>query len=494
MLTTPDHADALTTPPPFSSVGPKPQGFWGDCNPATGVQGTTFRAEEFNEAAMNLRALLTAAAITPVKGVATMLRDALNRLYAGHSTAVAATQALTPDHAGLVTVNATAAPVVLTLPAASAVPSGTTFQIVRIAGGSNPLTIRPAGADTILGGVVVRDDGTPSVLRSDGISVWHPIGAGVPALTQPRTLQVSPSGVASPADPFGGNPFSTLGNALYYLNRYQLRGATIPLITINIAAGTYTASAGIGFDHPQGTQVSVVGAGSGTTILRFNASSGLVIANNGITLSRLKIQGDGNGPATLNGLELHTADVRILDDVVVESFAGTGVMVSTGTLLEVFTSLTVNSCVLQGIRVEPGAMISAAPTSTIIVTYCGTGGLGAVVLINGTAVLGILNTQFGPRGIYAEGPGAMLKTLGDFKVFDSTVTASAVQVLNGACLMAASTGKIWQACNAAGTVFHTFLAQQYGQIYGNGQMVSGNRTLTSPAINTLGNTQAFIVP
>jgi hypothetical protein len=494
MLTTPDHDDAVTSPPAPAPVGSHPQGFYQDCDPATGRAGTIYRAEEFNELAANLRAFLTAAGITPTKGLATMLRDALHRLYAGHATAIAATQALTPDHAGLVTVNATAAPVVLTLPAASAVPSGVTFQIVRAVGG-NSLTIRPAGTDTILGGVVVRDDGTPSVLRSDGISVWQPLGAGVPALSQPRTLQVSPSGVASPTDPFGGTPFNSVGNALFYLNRYQLRGATAPLITINVAAGTYTSSGAFSWDHPQGTQVAVVGAGSGTTVLRFLASSGLVVFANGITLQKIKLQGDGNGPTTLNGIELHAAAVRILDDVVVEGFAGTGVQVSAGSLLQIFTALTVNTCALQGIRVDGGAMIDAA-AGTITVTNCGTaaGALAAIVLINGTAVVGTVQTQFGQRGFYAEGPGAFLKVAGDFKVFDSAVTASAVWLVNGACVMASGSGKIWQACNAAGTVSHTYLAQQYGSLFGNGQMVAGNRPLTSPAINTLGNTQAFIVP
>lgn len=88
MLTTPDHSDAAATCPPASAVGPRPQGFYEDCDPGTGNQGTTLRAEDFNELAKNLREIVTHAGTPAVKGSATILTTALDALYRSRSVLI----------------------------------------------------------------------------------------------------------------------------------------------------------------------------------------------------------------------------------------------------------------------------------------------------------------------------------------------------------------------------------------------------------------------
>jgi hypothetical protein len=501
MLTTPDHADAVTSAPAPAPVGPNPQGFYQDCDPGTGRAGTIYRAEEFNELAGNLRTFLAAAAVSPVKGLVTMLKTALDRLYAGRVSRLTATTTLTADQAGLVTVDATTADVTLTLPPAAALPGGgPTFQIVRLDTSAHDLTIKPATGDTLVNGIAHRDDGTPLVVRSDGVNTWVPLTVGRPVLTKPRTVLVAPSGVAHPADPFGATPFDSLASAFDFLYAFELRPTSATQITITVAAGTYVRTAPILWKHPQGSVVSVVGAGSATTILRFNGSSGLGILTFGIQLSKLKLQGDGTGdPSTTVGLDVYASFTKLLDDVVIENFAAIGLNVEAGATATVAPGpLTVNTCGLAGIQVGPGGYLYALTSSTITITGCGTGGnaLAANLLVrHGTAEIGNLQTTGGSRGVYVAGTSAALLIGGNLVVNDSTLTGFAVEVINGILTpIAGTTGKIWQASNTAGTVFHTFYASQYGFINAGNQMAAGNRTLTSPAINTIGNTQAFIVP
>jgi hypothetical protein len=80
MFTVPDTADAATTCPPIGPVGPKPNGFFADCDPEANFDGTRPIAEHFNELILNLRALLAHAAIGPVKGDPTMLWRAIQAM------------------------------------------------------------------------------------------------------------------------------------------------------------------------------------------------------------------------------------------------------------------------------------------------------------------------------------------------------------------------------------------------------------------------------
>jgi hypothetical protein len=188
MLTTPDHDDAIAAPT-FSPVGPKPQGFFQDCDAATGEEGTALRAEDFNELALNLRQLVfTAAGVAPTKGSATMLKRALDRLFCGIGKTVSATGTLTPDDAGLVLVNAAANDVTLTLPAASALPGGkATFQFVRIDTSAFKVRIAPPAGSSLRGGVGVIADARAYIVRSDGVSVWYPL-SGVGSIWQATTI------------------------------------------------------------------------------------------------------------------------------------------------------------------------------------------------------------------------------------------------------------------------------------------------------------------
>ena len=74
MFNVPDTADAAATCPPFKAVGPKPAGFFADCDPAANFDGTRPIADHFNELIVNLHALAVQAGnITGPKGDPTIL-------------------------------------------------------------------------------------------------------------------------------------------------------------------------------------------------------------------------------------------------------------------------------------------------------------------------------------------------------------------------------------------------------------------------------------
>jgi hypothetical protein len=80
MFTIPDEADAATSCPPLSPVGPHPNGFFQNCG---GRAGTIPSAEHFNELILNLHALLAHAGVAGVKGDPTMLWRCIDGMIRG---------------------------------------------------------------------------------------------------------------------------------------------------------------------------------------------------------------------------------------------------------------------------------------------------------------------------------------------------------------------------------------------------------------------------
>lgn len=185
---------------------------------ATGTPGTfapsIYDPDTFNSQLEEQRQILLALGLTPDRSNNAQVIQAILRVAAGHVQSISATPGspLTPDNAGLILVNATAASVSITLPAANAangVPISYRFirtdssaNAVSIAfhagdapllGGSGPLSIPP------LAGLTVRSDGATHWMqeeRARGIQVFASSGTFTPApgVTQVRVRAVGGGG------------------------------------------------------------------------------------------------------------------------------------------------------------------------------------------------------------------------------------------------------------------------------------------------------------
>jgi hypothetical protein len=487
MLTTPDHADALTSVPTFAPVGPKPQGFYGDCDAATGAEGTTFRAEEFNELALTLRRLMTAAAASAVKGDATMLQRALDRRFAGHVSPVVATSTLTPDQAGLVLVDATTAAATLTLPAAASFPSGgPTFAFVRTDVTTNRINIAAQAGERIVGGVVVLEM-DPIVLRSDGVLTWYRVTSGGGRIARSVTLNVAPTGVADPRDPMGGDAFDTLPRVLAWLNRYAIDNPAV--VTIAIAAGTYTHTEPIYIDHPYGTRIEIVGAGSAQTILRFVGSTGLVVWGRLRFLKRLTVQGDQTGTAW-HGVVIDGGGLAIDTDVIIEKFTGTGLWIRDGGA-SVAQTLLVRLNGQQGILVLAGGVFRAEIAGAVVTCEDNPSALGQFRMEDGFAAITNLTVRRGARGLSINGRAVL--DANQIHIFDVTDTANAMEAYQGGLIRATGTTPAWEARASAGSPFYTVKASDFARVLAYAAFAVGNKPLLSPAFNTYGNNQAYIL-
>jgi hypothetical protein len=281
VFTLPDTADAAATCPPIGAVGPKPNGFFADCDPAANFDGTRPIAEHFNELIVNLRALLAHASIAAVKGDPTMLWRAIQAMILSFT-----------------------------------------------------------------------------------------IDAAV-------TVNVAPGGSANPANPLGGDPFDTLVSALNWLAYYSItpRG----YVTIQLAAATYTHTASILCEHPNGDRITIAGADAATTVLSFpSGTNGLTVTTNLNGITTLTIQGNKTsgtlGVAVTGLLRAYELTVKSWD---------VGVQVEGGGYLE-FQALDVSDTVGNGLALlNRGACNGSVFTATQIGF-----GIGAPYYIAGLACNG----------------------------------------------------------------------------------------------------------
>ncbi|HKE81625.1 MAG TPA: hypothetical protein VKB54_20070 [Solirubrobacteraceae bacterium] len=467
----------------MAPVGPNPEGFYLDCDPATGRAGTVYRAEEFNELILNLRELLRAASVAGTKGSATMLRAALHRLYAGSGRVIAATGTLTPDDAGLLVIDATTANVTLTLPPAAALPSGHTMvQCVRQDTAQTDVRLIPAAGDAIRGGIFYLDAKQWVILRSDGVATWYVLSASATILRS-RTLQVAPGGVAAPSDPLGGTPFNSLASALDYLTPWRIAGGTV---TINVAAGTYNATVPINFTHVDGVNIRVVGAGAATTILRFPGGSAAIFGGlnfGGVT--GVTFEGDQTGTAII-GVDVARGSTT-LTNVVIQKFSGVGLQLRGQVQVFISGTLTVQQNGAEGVFLFPSAYLTGATLAT-----AQNAGLANLYALQGSIVLTTFTNDGGQRALYLTGSAAFAQ-ITTLTSHNATVKAEAVRVLAGAVLQAVQSQPNTWLVDTPGTSFDVFRAERYGAIFSESSMQSGNRSTTSPAINTLGNTQSYIM-
>ncbi len=246
------------------------------------------------------------------------------------------------------------------------------------------------------------------------------------------TVNVSPSGVAEPADPFIGDPFDKLSSALAWLKRYRIAPGV--LVKIAIAAGTYTETVDLlDLSHPDGLSVVIEGAdligGGFPTNANFSASAStdeamlrsrfatrIECANTGILAGRAGLRlmknilfiGEGAGFGALLG----QTEAPILS-----SFGGDGP--AAGSML---------NCAFigfgDGVAVRSGGSLSA-----FNVASCHNGQFG-IVVNNGGYMLGynIISTRNASHGLHVRDGSTAEISLGGY--FDHN-TGSGIALYGG---------------------------------------------------------------
>jgi hypothetical protein len=390
MFTIPDGGDAATQLPPIGPVGPNPNGWFADCNPAQGFAGTRPLAEHFNEQVMNNRALLARAGITPVKGDATMLWRAILAL---------------------------------------------------------------------------------------GI-IWTSV-----------TVNVSPTGTPNPPDPLAGDAFDSLQSALTYLSRYHI--AASAAVVIQLASGTYSQAAMTSVAHPDGMRIYVRGNGQNATILNCSTGGIQVVGSLG-ELSDLTIQGNGSAGDSRLGLWVLAGGYAGVGNLTCRGFATSGISLggSASVNIGAGATVTVANNGETGVVQREGSTIYGGAGSTL---EAQNNGVNQLVMDGiSEAVIDTIHTTGGSgSGVVLDGGSQLVaRRLG---VDVCGLPTQAVAVLNGSRLISVNSivGDFWT-WNVQANQPQSFYAVGYGFIRSAAALALNNRANTSPALNTLGNIQAYI--
>jgi hypothetical protein len=397
MLTTPDGSDAAAALPPISGPGPNPNGFFADCNPAAGFDGTRPIAEYFNELIVNLRELLRQGhVLAPVKG-------------------------------------------------------------------------------------------DPSL-------VWKAV-LGLLVISTSVTLNVAPTGTPTPVNPFGGDAFDSLLSAYKFLAQYRI--VPTARVTIRIAAGTYTATAIVTIDHPNGGNITIAGVSQAATILKFTGLIGGLRCTTAIgMLQDLTIQGDSTqttpSPWLATGLNIAAGAIAVIQNLTIRDFAGWGLVVDGAQCSAApGTTITVQTNKGSGVYITNSGQLNCPNVTFIVANNAATTG-GNVLVTSGILTADTVSTTGGQQGLVAQGSGTQI-TLRRLQC-EAPANTVGVSASLGAILVA-DTGAVagdWYTWNTAGGTARNFFASTYAFMQTNAALSAANRGNTSPAVNTLGNTQAYI--
>ena len=185
---------------PVPPASPGPPGFFQGGDPFTNTPATAPGYEWHNGVQESIVLSYEDSGLASDVAVHTQLRRHIRRMAGGNVAALTATQVLTPDDAGIVSV-AIIANATVTLPAANAAngrPLRYTF--VRTDTSAFTATIQRAGTDTIEGQAsIALPVGGRITLMSDGVSAWRLVASAGPmsrlqAFTASGTFTV-PAGV-----------------------------------------------------------------------------------------------------------------------------------------------------------------------------------------------------------------------------------------------------------------------------------------------------------
>lgn len=207
------------------------------------------------------RATVSSATLTGanLKATLTALWDALNTGGFSDSSrvTVTTTSTLATTQCGLLLIDATAASIVLTLPASGSASDDASYSLRRIDSTANTVTVQRAGADTVEGGtnITLPVNSTTAIQLPGGAVNWRVSGINGPTAAATRTaLGVSASG--APAD--------ELVNAQIGITYTYLTGDKGKLVTHSNAAAIAGTLPQAGASFPSGWWVDVQNRGAGT--------------------------------------------------------------------------------------------------------------------------------------------------------------------------------------------------------------------------------------
>ena len=166
---------------PAAPAGGAPGYFTGG-NPGAGQPATVAGFEWFNAVQEEMMELITRSGLTPSSGDLAQVRKSLDRLFGNAERGVTSNTTLTGDDAGIVFANASAGPIVITLPAANVLAGRPVrFYIKKVDSSANAVTVQVAGADTIEGAATYVIPGGNHLtqgalgglqLQSNGAATW----------------------------------------------------------------------------------------------------------------------------------------------------------------------------------------------------------------------------------------------------------------------------------------------------------------------------------
>ena len=341
------------------------------------------------------------------------------------------------------------------------------------------------------------------------------------------TLYVSTTGNDSTGDGSSGSPWATIGKASEYLSVRRIKKDVV--VTVELAAGTYTYTSTDRLDHPQGNQIKYVGAspvgtkprgttlnGDGNrgytvtsenhndvrlqayyqTILQFNSTTGILIGSNStVVLEDILIRGNytSDGSNTTDGIRLQGGitgglggSVK-LNNCAIHNFRNRGLALVFGGNATL-TDLTITNCGggisnSSGIILGDLSTLSGSPTLTV--SNCNSDGVS--ILRSGTSR--IQNAMISNNN----GSGIDINENGSCRASGSTISnngkkgalvqqSSSLQIRNTAVTNNGQTGLI-----ATGNSYIDF------RDVGGTTTLTGNGTPSSPFLNTTGNSGGFIV-
>jgi len=345
-------------------------------------------------------------------------------------------------------------------------------------------------------------------------------------ITSNLTLYVTTNGNDSTGDGSISFPWATPTKAAEFLSQRRIKSNVT--VTVSVGSGTYTFTSSIRLDHPQGSQIRYVGAtptgtrpfgatlngGNGgaairgytsssqsnndtvlknyfNTIWQFNNTTGITVGpETSLNISNILIRGNfvdsnpsqpNDGILVQNGLLGGLGGVIQLNNASIHNFRGRGLALVFG-----------GSAVLDGVSITNCAG-GCSNTSGIIlgqnnnITISNNNGDGINILRNGTSrLIGSYISNNGRDGLTClensstransstftnnGRRGVTCRENGSIQIRGATVTNN-----GNTGVLAASAGYI-----------------DFSNLSGSNSVLSGNRTATSPALNTTGNSGSFI--
>jgi hypothetical protein len=335
--------------------------------------------------------------------------------------------------------------------------------------------------------------GVPGV-KGDATMLWRAILALVPQFQQflftinsAVDIYVRPGGTPNPPDPFHGQPFDSLASAFGWLGFFSI--TPTGSVTIHVAAATYTSSTPVLLNHPSGERVTIAGEDLASTVLYFPSSDGIYVNQALAAFVNITILGAHAGGT--HGLVVSGGYVAYAN-LIVQNFGDVGVLV-TGNGYLGFANLFVFGCWGGGVFGFLGGVLQGQSLSIIEAAAVG-GALyyqaGVNLTTGGRAEIDTITVQNSNKGIDVSGAGAELRVR-RIQVSGSTMPA-AVEANNGGAIIAiGSVASDWQVSDPGHVAY--FWANVYGLIRADHALAPGNVGACSPAVNTTGNTNSYIL-